>query len=248
MNKLLTLLLLLALSMAALPQGKSPKNKIDVVSQGKGNQKKKPPQPPIVQPPVVSAWSLQIANRDTHQYEAGALLNEGVVAFLFTDYPRIVGKLTRSNTGALYGNLFFTVTITTTGSPQFIKAPEEGNTCDTPANFRAYVEAPDWADFYNPDGTEKPGARHKRWWSNSTTVTLAGTLTVSMSVPIRGDMWTSVFGASGDSSEAAMWFAQTMNNPGAAGFTYGSGCWSGHGIFVTGGTAKFTLNEFRTGF
>lgn len=224
MNKLITLLFLVTLSLTALPQGR-----------GRGNQNKKPP----TQPPIVSAWSLQLFNNSTGQWEVGALLQEGLVAFLFTDYPRTVHRLTKANPGALYGNLSFSVTISTEGSPQFIKAPGD-NPCNIPANFRAYVEAPDW---YNPPYD------YKRWWSNPQAVYLTGPTTVSMTIPIQGDQWSSVFGAMGNSSnEAAMGFQQAMNNPGAAGFTFGAGCFFGHGIYVTGGTAKFNLTDFRVGF
>ena len=51
----------------------------------------------------------------------------------------------------------------------------------------------------------------------------------------------SVFGRKG--SEARGEFRTTLSNLGSVGFTFG-GMFAGHGVYLTGGNARFVLKEF----
>ncbi len=80
---------------------------------------------------------------------------------------------------------------------------------------------------------------YKRWWSLPYVVLREGefTLTVSLSP----DQWTSVFGQGG--AEVPNEFNAAISKLANVGFTFG-GTFAGHGIFVTGGNARFVLKEF----
>jgi hypothetical protein len=65
-------------------------------------------------------------------------------------------------------------------------------------------------------------------------------LTANLDDPTQ---WVSVFGqAASDGFEKELHAAQVhMDN---IGFTFGGGCFFGHGVFVTGGTATFQATSF----
>ena len=50
--------------------------------------------------------------------------------------------------------------------------------------------------------------------------------------------WTGVFG-----SNAAL-FSSALANVSGVGFVFGGGCFSGHGVAVSSGSARFTLNSY----
>lgn len=89
---------------------------------------------------------------------------------------------------------------------------------------RFYLQRSD-DDWSRPDG---------RWWSPPTTLA-AGMTTVTF--PITG--WTGVQGQVDAASLAA---AKAVS--GTVGFTFG-GEFAGHGVYVTGGNAKFILKSFK---
>lgn len=68
----------------------------------------------------------------------------------------------------------------------------------------------------------------------------------TLAVPLRGDQWTSVFGKSG--VVAPTQFAAALANVSSLGMTFGGmgGCF-GHGVYVTGGTARWTLSSYTIG-
>ena len=63
------------------------------------------------------------------------------------------------------------------------------------------------------------------------------TLTVSLSP----DQWTSVFGQRG--AEVPNEFNAAIPDLGNVGFTFG-GTFAGHGVYVTGGNARFILKQY----
>ena len=79
----------------------------------------------------------------------------------------------------------------------------------------------------------------KRWWSLPYVELREGEfrLTVSLS-PAQ---WTSVFGQGG--AEVPNEFNAAIRKLANVGFTFG-GTFAGHGVFVTGGNARFVLKEF----
>lgn len=221
---------------------------------GKGNNRKRPPQPPP--PPPVSGWmdrskwTVKVSNIDPNvwssTYELPTQeLNDGL-SFNFTPFPRVESKMMREGK-PLAGILMIQLVLDTTGAVEFLRTPEVGNDCDAPAKVRVYVEHPDWQNWYMPDGSEKPGARYQRWWSNPIHVVLPELMTVDLNIPITPDQWSSVYGEFGDAnSDALYWFNKTMGVPLAVGLAFGAGCFFGHGVYISGGTAKFTLKDFKT--
>jgi hypothetical protein len=112
------------------------------------------------------------------------------------------------------------------------------NTCVNPANFRFLIERTDDAGLYQP---------YYRWWSHDISYQLQpidGSLTLT--VPLTPDRWSSALGEIGNASAAATaGFADTLNNVGLIGITFGGGCFAGHGVYLNSGTATFTVTDFR---
>ena len=61
----------------------------------------------------------------------------------------------------------------------------------------------------------------------------------TFSVVVSPQYWTGVYGT----VNAQAWSA-TLANVGGVGFVFGGGCFAAHGVNVSGGSAKFTLDEF----
>jgi hypothetical protein len=80
---------------------------------------------------------------------------------------------------------------------------------------------------------------YKRWWSLPYTELREGefTLTVSLSP----DQWSSVLGQRG--AEVPNEFDAAIPNLENVGFTFG-GTFAGHGVYVTGGNARFILKQY----
>jgi hypothetical protein len=57
--------------------------------------------------------------------------------------------------------------------------------------------------------------------------------------------WMSVFGEKANASEAATaGFKQAIANLGNVGFSFGGGCFYGHGVRVSGGGARFAVANY----
>ena len=131
------------------------------------------------------------------------------------------------------------IEITTTGTPTFEYALEANNTCVTPAHVRFLLQEK------GDDLTGAGGKQYYRWFSISAAYELAAgstTLTAQLS---DLSQWLSVFGERADASAAATaGFKQAMNNLGAVGFSFGGGCFYGHGVRVSGGGARFAVTSY----
>jgi hypothetical protein len=56
--------------------------------------------------------------------------------------------------------------------------------------------------------------------------------------------WTSVFGEkANESATATAGFKQAMANLGSVGFSFGGGCFYGHGVHVSGGDVRFAVRS-----
>ena len=137
------------------------------------------------------------------------------------------------------GHVTASLHITTTGSPIFNYKLAPDNTCDNPAHVRLFLQQKNdpltaHAEFY-------------RWWSNPTAYELAAGSS-TLNAPLIPDQWVSVLGKIGNSSQsAADGFNTALQNLGNVGFTFGGGCFYGHGVNVSNGTARFTLIEYSIG-
>ncbi len=126
------------------------------------------------------------------------------------------------------------IAIETTGSPVFDYHTEPGNTCDAPATVRLFFQR--HGDNMSGDGKYA----YYRWWSNPISYVLA-----AGSVTLTGDLtdlsqWTSVNGER--AADHAAEFHAAMADEDNVGFTFGGGCFFGHGVFVTSGTGQATFH------
>jgi hypothetical protein len=107
---------------------------------------------------------------------------------------------------------------------------EADNTCD---KRRASVRA-----ILQRAGDDLYGADY-RFWSNPAAIVLAdGEYT--MTVKLSPDQWTNVNG-----KRSAVGFVETLKKIENIGLTFGGGCFFGHGVNVSGGTARFILIRFE---
>jgi hypothetical protein len=150
-----------------------------------------------------------------------------------------VGYLTTSQRPAsVSDSISAKISIDTVGDPFFEFRTEASNTCPGHATVRLYFQR------RGDDMTGAGGFEFYRWWSNPVAYELG-----SGSVDLVGDLgdpsrWTSVFGRSGAGHESS--FHAALADLGAVGFTFGGGCFFGHGVYVTPGTgqAVFTASEY----
>jgi hypothetical protein len=77
-----------------------------------------------------------------------------------------------------------------------------------------------------------------RYWSNPVGITMInGTFTLN--IPLNEGNWTNVDGGFNEDG-----FKKLLQNMGNVGFTFGGGCFFGHGVSVSGGEAKFYVTSF----
>jgi len=132
------------------------------------------------------------------------------------------------------------IDVSTTGTATFKYVLEgKNNTCVNPAQVRFLLQ--EKADDFSGAGDKQ----FYRWWSIKAAYELApGSATLTAQVS-ELSQWVSVFGERADASAAATaGFRQAMNNLGAVGFSFGGGCFYGHGVRVSGGGARFTVPSY----
>jgi len=133
--------------------------------------------------------------------------------------------------------------VATSGVPIFHAAYEPGNTCDPPPTTRAHF-ARIYTTGHGKNGVtqeEYSAPDNYRWWTNPVALLLAeGTATVT--VPLNPAQWSDANGTFGDVDPIG--FAAALASPGTIGFTFGGGCFFGHGVYVDGGTARFLVTSY----
>jgi hypothetical protein len=145
------------------------------------------------------------------------------VHYVVTDYTQPITAVT----------LVMTFRVETTGSVVFNGNLQPDNTCNFPAGVHPYIER------QNDDGGE-----FYRWWANPIYYALAPG-SVTLAVPLTPDQWSSVFGKFGNyDAESLAGFQAALQNVGEVGMTFGGGCFFGHGVNVSGGTARFVLTGY----
>lgn len=186
--------------------------------------------------PTPLTISLQASSWETiSDPQPYPLVNQG--AALTFDFPS-TGSMhylfTSSPQPSVHGTLVATFTIATTGQAIFNSLDPQSTQCTLPVSVRPFF----WA---NNNG-EGP---YDRWWSNPRSFTLAagtGTLTV----PLKPEDWSSVNGRFGGADlDTRFAFERALLNVTRLGLTFGGGCSFGHGINVRGGSASFTLTDYR---
>jgi len=155
-----------------------------------------------------------------------AIESRGVLSYLMHPTPR--GRIEAS---ALYAK----IEIVTDGPVEFDHYTESHNTSAFPAHARFMIQRKDQLTTHEFD----------RWWSREIAVKLEAGVH-EMRVPITPELWSSVYGKVGNSSEAALeGFYRALKETDQIGFTFGGGNYFGHGVRVKNGTATFILREMR---
>jgi hypothetical protein len=88
------------------------------------------------------------------------------------------------------------------------------------------------------------GKEYWRWWSDPVAFQLAPRA-AELTAALMPEQWVSVFGKRGDfdaSSKAGFGGYSADRN---VGFTFGGGCFFGHGVNVIDGTARFNATEYQ---
>ncbi len=147
-----------------------------------------------------------------------------------------VNYVTNSYSGAAAHSVSMTFQILTTGTPTFEYVLEPDNTCATPATVRLFLER------RNDDLSQE----FYRWWSNPTVYDLQRTPgNMTLTVPLTPDQWSSVFGRFGNLNATTLkGFQDALGDLGHVGMTFGGGCFFGHGVNISGGTARFALVSY----
>jgi hypothetical protein len=90
------------------------------------------------------------------------------------------------------------------------------------------------------------GKQYYRWWSINAAYELAPGSTRLTAQVSDLSQWVSVGGERADATAAATaGFWEAMNNLGAVGFSFGGGCFYGHGVRVSGGGARFAVTSYK---
>jgi hypothetical protein len=105
---------------------------------------------------------------------------------------------------------------------------QAANRCDTPASAHVMLQ------IKNDDLTTSDG----RYWSNPVGLTLTNG-PFALNILVTESNWTNVYGGFNKDG-----FDKLLKNMGNIGFTFGGGCFFGHGVSVSGGKAKFYVTSF----
>jgi hypothetical protein len=140
------------------------------------------------------------------------------------------------NAAITAAGLTMTFRVETTGAPVFQYALNPNNTCTNPAAVRLFIQ--------RQGDTMEVDHEFYRWWSKAAAKLTAGTATLT--VPLMPDQWMSVLGKAGNLDQiATAGFRAALQNVGNIGMTFGGGCFAGHGMNISGGTARFSLTSYR---
>ena len=178
---------------------------------------------------VPSQWSFKFSpSMPKHPHGAGGgwqfdFPTQGHVGYLVTDQrvPSAASTITA------------VVSVNTIGDPFFDWRTEGFNTCPNPSTVRLFVQR---------KGDDMSGAgpfEFYRWWSTTAAYVLADGDAVLVGDLTDPSTWTSVLGKDGTANEAA--FRAAIGDIGNIGFTFGGGCFYGHGVFVAAGTGSATF-------
>ena len=131
------------------------------------------------------------------------------------------------------------ILVTTTETPVFVYNLQPDNICLNPAHVRFLLQEK------GDDLSGRNGKQYFRWFSNTAAYQLGpGRADLSASLTDLSQ-WISVFGEKANASAVATaGFKQAMANLGNVGFAFGGGCFYGHGVRVSGGSAKFAVSSY----
>ena len=105
---------------------------------------------------------------------------------------------------------------------------ENANVCSAPASTHVMLQ------IKNDDLTASDG----RYWSNSVGLKLSNG-PFALNIPVTEGNWSNV---DGEFNKEGL--DKLLRNTGNVGFTFSGGCFSGHGVSVSGGMAMFYVTSF----
>jgi hypothetical protein len=160
--------------------------------------------------------------------------------FDFSTAPNLVNYVLAGVKMAASSYVEARILVTTTKTPVFVYNLQPVNTCIYPSHVRFLLQE---------KGDDLSGANDKqyfRWWSNRVAYQLtSGRANLRASLTDLSQ-WTSVFGEKASASAAAAaGFKQAMANLGNVGVSFGGGCFYGHGVGVSGGSARFVVTKYK---
>jgi hypothetical protein len=131
------------------------------------------------------------------------------------------------------------ILVTTTEATVFVYNLQSDNTCVSPAHVRFLLQEK------GDDLSGTNGKQYFRWWSNSEAYQLAPGLANLRASLTDLSQWTSVLGEKANgSAAAATGLKQAMANLGNVGFSFGGGCFYGHGVRLSSGGARFAVTRY----
>jgi hypothetical protein len=157
----------------------------------------------------------------------------GTLSFTFPPAPDSMNYLYHTNPPAsIGGSLRVSVAVRTIGNPVF-RNWETSDSCAA----AAHVVLLSGSDPFN---AAKPFGR---WWANPDAYPLSGGA-ATLSIPSTPDRWSSADGRRADADAVTLaGFTAAKASVSGLGLTFG-GCFFGHGVSASGGTATFVLTEF----
>ena len=182
---------------------------------------------PQTTPVASSGWAI----RYSPNMPSNPQLSTGGFYFDFPAPPGSVHYVTKgaASIGAVLTAKF---DITATGAPVFNYKLEPSNTCDSSAKVRLFFQRK------GDDLSAVGDLQYYRWWSTKGYELAPGA--GELVVAVTPDQWTSVYG-----KQDPVQFQAALDNVDNVGMTFGGGCFYGHGVNVTNGTARFTLHSFN---
>jgi hypothetical protein len=160
--------------------------------------------------------------------------------FDFPGAPGSVHYVTTQVSGYATNEINATINIETSFATIFDFHTAPDNTCDAPSSVRL---------FFQRKGDDMTASANNsefhRWWSVPAHYELYDGAAILKGDLTRPQDWTSVLGKPGDASSAATAsFKAAINDLANVGFTFGGGCFYGHGVFVRRGSARFNVTAF----
>lgn len=173
-------------------------------------------------------FEFPVVSNPTTCYDNKEKENDDCPSVNYLFYPQGSGFAQKpAHSIANYASLTLNVKVTTTGSPVWFYMTDANNTCSNPAAVRAFLWQ--WDDA---------ATGGDRWWSSPVSWQLQPG-TASITTPLSPSQWSNVNGASG--TEDPSGWNDALNHIEYLGMTFGGGCFFGHGVNISGGTAQFTL-------
>lgn len=180
--------------------------------------------PTMPPPPPSSGWVFQ--------YSPGMVAPspDGGGGVLF-DFPAQDGVhyLVIGRTAPMTGAIYMDYEVTLSQGATLVGPADPTNNCPPLPHFSLYFQR-------QGDDVTNAAFQSYRWFGAFNNIVAGRT---NLTVPLVGTLWTNVFGR-----QDAAGFAAALANPQVVGMTFGAGCFAGHGLFVTGGTARFHIRSF----